>query len=67
MGYLKRCAVEERKTFLVLMGRILPLKVSGELGRHCMLRSAANSGTGIHSLVDDRCLDRIQLTRAASE
>jgi hypothetical protein len=31
LGYLKVSAVEERKTFLLLMGRILPLKISAEV------------------------------------
>jgi hypothetical protein len=30
LGYLKKAAVREEKTFLLLMGRILPLKLSAE-------------------------------------
>jgi hypothetical protein len=31
LGYLKVCGVLERKTFMLLMGRILPLKISAEV------------------------------------
>lgn len=31
LGYLKVAAIEERKTFLMIMARILPLKVTAEL------------------------------------
>ena len=31
LAYLKVAAVEERKTFLMIMARILPLKISGEV------------------------------------
>ena len=31
LGYLKKAAVREEKTFLMLMGRILPLKISAEV------------------------------------
>jgi hypothetical protein len=31
LGYLKKAAVREEKTFLLMMGRILPLKLSAEV------------------------------------
>jgi hypothetical protein len=31
LGYLKMCSVLERKTTLILVGRILPLKISTEV------------------------------------
>jgi hypothetical protein len=31
LGYLKVCGVLERKTFMLMMGRILPLKISAEV------------------------------------
>jgi hypothetical protein len=31
LGYLKKCSVLERKTTLMLVGRILPLKISTEV------------------------------------
>jgi hypothetical protein len=31
LGYLKVCGVLERKTFMLMMGRILPLKITAEI------------------------------------